>query len=227
VGSQDRYRISVLSERRIHRIAFGLIILDPHDDAIFGGCDCVAWNPFMCPLADFPAQVDGFDLRGCPDVPSPDLGARVLTPTDLGVGFEQFTFVAWRTFEGAPFPPNTLYIALEGNYSGIGEPAMNEPSADTPFELGIVEFDRITPIPTITLQGADRLPGFEPNGQVILSSDATPVEPSRISLLERFDPDEDTDGDGIGDDSDNCCLEWNPYQEDWDGDGRGDACDEA
>ncbi|MFH1374557.1 MAG: right-handed parallel beta-helix repeat-containing protein [bacterium] len=35
----------------------------------------------------------------------------------------------------------------------------------------------------------------------------------------------DTDGDGIGDDGDNCPLVYNPGQEDTDGDGIGDSCD--
>lgn len=36
---------------------------------------------------------------------------------------------------------------------------------------------------------------------------------------------DDADGDGIGDDQDNCPTEYNPDQKDADGDGKGDACD--
>ena len=35
----------------------------------------------------------------------------------------------------------------------------------------------------------------------------------------------DTDGDGVGDDIDNCLTESNPDQQDTDGDGVGDACE--
>lgn len=39
-------------------------------------------------------------------------------------------------------------------------------------------------------------------------------------------PEEDADGDGVGDEEDNCPDDPNPYQEDIDDDGLGDACDD-
>jgi hypothetical protein len=206
------YKLSILSERRIHKIAFGITTSSPPAGPVFGGCNCVAGDA-TCGGDFFPAQVNGFDLTGCPDDPanvaSGVLGTGILTPTDLGVGFEQFTFVARRTVEGAPFPPNTIYIALEGLRQNSGLPSINNPSATVASELGIIEFSEDTATPQITFFGADTLPGFDPGGQVVQSSAGNPIAVGNVSLLNRSDADEDLDGDGVGDDSDNCVLTQN------------------
>lgn len=46
-----------------------------------------------------------------------------------------------------------------------------------------------------------------------------------IAITGMFYPSQDSDGDGIGDNDDNCVEVSNPSQDDLDGDGYGDACD--
>jgi hypothetical protein len=87
-----------------------------------------------------------------------------------------------------------------------GLPSINNPSAAVESELGIIEFAEDTPTPQITFSGADLLPGFSPGGQVVASSAGNPIAVDNVSLLNRFDADEDLDADGVGDDSDNCLL---------------------
>ncbi|MFQ5416220.1 MAG: hypothetical protein ACE5FL_04120 [Myxococcota bacterium] len=209
-GDLLRYKLSILSERRIHKIAFGVSTSSAPVGPVFGGCDCVAGDP-ACPVASFPAQANGFDLTGCPfDATNTDIGSGILTPTFFtGSVPNVSTFVARRTVEGAPFPPNTIYVALEGLLSGGGLASINNPSATVASELGIIEFSEATAAPQITFVGADELPGFSPGGQVVQSSSGSPIAVGNVSLLNRFDADEDLDGDGVGDDSDNCVLTQN------------------
>jgi hypothetical protein len=210
-GDLRRYKVTVLSERRIHKMAFGITTSGPAVAPVFGGCDCASGDTTNCPIADFPAQVGGVDLTGCAfdDGTNPNLGSGISRPT-LFTGDVPLiaTFVAQATDPSDPqFVENTIYVALEGILpAGADPPSINNPSAIVESELGIIEFGEDTPTPQITFAGADLLPGFSPGGQVVPSSTANPIAVENISLLNRFDADEDLDGDGVGDDSDNCVL---------------------
>jgi hypothetical protein len=212
-GDLRRYKVTVLSERRIHKMAFGITTSNPAVAPVFGGCDCASGDTTNCPIADFPAQVGDVDLTGCAfddgTNPNLDLGSGIARPT-LFTGDVPLiaTFVAQATGPSDPqFVENTIYVALEGILpAGADPPSINNPSAIVESELGIIEFGEDTPTPQITFAGADLLPGFSPGGQVVPSSTANPIAVENVSLLNRFDADEDLDGDGVGDDSDNCVL---------------------
>ncbi len=211
-GDLRRYKVTVLSERRIHKMAFGITTSGPAAAPVFGGCTCASGDA-SCPIASFPPQVGGVDLIGCAfdDASNPnlDLGSGIERPTFFtGNTPDIATFVARATNPGDPaFVPNTLYVALQGKLpAGADPPSINNPSATVASELGIIEFAEDTPTPQITFAGADLLPGFSSGGQVVPSSAASPIAVGNVSLLNRFDADEDLDGDGVGDDSDNCVL---------------------
>ncbi len=55
--------------------------------------------------------------------------------------------------------------------------------------------------------------------------DHTKVEYDAVRVEVDQPPEQDTDGDGVPDSSDNCIYTYNPDQSDSDGDGVGDACD--
>jgi hypothetical protein len=63
----------------------------------------------------------------------------------------------------------------------------------------------------------------ETTGLVVLASDAN----SRYYFHNNMSLGPDSDGDGVGDDDDNCPYEPNADQTDTDGDGLGDACDDT
>jgi Zn-dependent metalloprotease len=67
---------------------------------------------------------------------------------------------------------------------------------------------------------------FSLTGDTVDASGANPWSPPGSGLPEPPAP-QDTDGDGIFDNLDNCVNHFNPIQEDTDGDGRGDACDKC
>jgi hypothetical protein len=172
------------------------------------------------------------DLTGCAfddgTDPNLDLGSGISRPTFFTGNVPDIaTFVAQASDPGDPlFVQNTIYVALQGILpAGADPPSINNPSATVESELGIIEFAADTPTPQITFAGADLVPGFSPGGQVVPSSIANPIAVENISLLNRFDADEDLDGDGVGDDSDNCVLTANggpggPAGQRWCGDPR-------
>lgn len=210
-GDLRRYKVTIQSERNIYRMAFGITTSAPAAAPVFGGCLCVSGDP-TCPIASFPPQVNGLNLTGCAfdgANPNLDLGSLVARPTFFtGNDPDVATFVAQPDDPSNPlFVPDTFYVALQGSEDvGAPFPSLNNASADLESELGIIEFAEDTPTPQITFAGADALPGFSPGGQVVPSNAANPIEVGNVTLLNRFDADEDLDGDGVGDDSDNCVL---------------------
>ena len=71
-----------------------------------------------------------------------------------------------------------------------------------------------------------QLPAFEmrlTNNASVTGNSTIPEDASAMYVLDVFNP--DRDGDGTGDNGDNCQYVANPDQEDYDGDEVGDACD--
>jgi hypothetical protein len=73
--------------------------------------------------------------------------------------------------------------------------------------------------PDATIVGGVGVNQGSGNGGLIAATDAFTFDETT------YDFENDTDGDGVGDGSDNCVNDANPGQEDLDGDGQGDACD--
>ena len=214
-GDLRRYKLTVQSDRLIHKMAFGITTSSLAEDPVFGGCTCSSDDPACLDddfPPEFPPQVGALELTGCAeDFANPDLGSEVDRPTFFEEGGPAIaTFVAQPYPIESPPPPfvrNTLYIALQGAHpAGAGRASLN--TAGQESELGIIEFSADTPTPQVTFVGADALPGFSPGGQVVPSSDdeGQAILVEDVSLLNRFDADEDLDGDGVGDDSDNCVM---------------------
>jgi hypothetical protein len=176
-----RYQITMQTDRLIHRIAFGL--------TSFAGVTPSQMHFGSC--VNFEAgQPD--DLRSC-ILGDPDLGPGVRAGADL-------------TFTQGPIPgEDTLFVALEGRYTGTPR-SLNHARANE--LLGIVTFtlpDGVPPVPVpqITFVGVTDMPGVT---EAITPADLLGALNAdlNVTLVNTFDSDEDSDGDFVGDNSDNC-----------------------
>jgi len=188
-----RYEITIDSADNIAKLAFGLIAVPgtTQGDMEFGGCGDTA--VFGGIPAGFTAT-----MRGCP-LNAPDVGSRVKTPTAFAASdplIATYTVGPAAAAEAGRLG-NTLYVGLEG----IAESLNNQAAA----VLGVVEFTAPTPAPLITFDGADTLPGFA-TGAIQPPAGGTPISTDRVTLINTFSSDEDSDNDGVGDDFDNCVL---------------------
>jgi hypothetical protein len=189
------YKVTIEeTNRRIHRLAFGITTSGPPANPVFGGCTAPVAGAFPLPI------------QGC--TPNGDLGSTVFQLTippldDPTSGVATYTA---GPDTGGTFVPNTLYVSLQG--ADGASPASLTNAAGGSKELGKIRFSEDTATPQITFTGADLLPGYSPGGQVVPSNEGD-IAVENISLLNRFDADEDLDGDGVGDDSDNCVLTQN------------------
>jgi hypothetical protein len=73
---------------------------------------------------------------------------------------------------------------------------------------------------------SDAQPGWTTTGNLAFAPDGTePIPDGNIPGATPLDPPSDSDGDGVGDDVDNCIAVANPDQRDSNGDGFGNRCD--
>jgi hypothetical protein len=128
------------------------------------------------------------------------LGSNVLFPTFFdGSGNPLVaTYTVGPSPAGGGRLANTIYIALDSI-----APSLNPNGTAA---LGVVVFPGPAPAPQITFEGANTLPGFEPEngGPIQVPSTAEPITLDNITLVNSFSSDEDTDNDLVGDDIDNC-----------------------
>jgi hypothetical protein len=185
------------TDRLIHRIAFGLTSfagVNP-DVMHFGSC------------VNFEAGQPG-DLRSC-NPGDPDLGPGVRAAFSLGE-LERLTFTQGPfPSEGPPEPgEDTLFVALEGLYAPAPR-SLNHAGANE--LLGVVTFSNLpegtpsVPVPQITFVGVTDMPGVE---EAITPADLLGDLDAdlNVQLVNTFDSDEDSDGDFVGDNSDNCVF---------------------
>jgi len=139
-----------------------------------------------------------------------DAGDDPLDDADLGPGVRTSSaaFVdppAVVTFTQGPGPADdTLYVALEGRHAPTPRSLNFAGGNDL---LGVVTFtlpptDPPVDPPQLTFTGVTNMPGVV---EAITPADALgAITPNNVSLVNSFDGDEDSDGDGVPDDSDNC-----------------------
>jgi hypothetical protein len=129
--------------------------------------------------------------------------------------------------------PPTLYTTLDGHWVSTPDPALQLTqvgpglTVDADCDPGTPD---VGPLPgTGTFFAGVRVPrcgpgcdGHPPQIKRLIEQTATGA---KQNVLPAQVPPPDTDGDGIGDDADNCRAIPNSDQRDRDGDGVGDACD--
>jgi hypothetical protein len=190
-------QVTLQSPFAIHQLGFGLQAAQSisSTDATFGGCNI----PFTVGVppndVDFLGCADHADLG--PTVAfsagSAPLGTFVL-PANNGVG------------KIANVQPNTTYVVLTGNIDQLPDPNSLQ-NSDTPTFLGIHRFVSAQAPPSVRFLGVPEVlqhMGATFTSAVVPSDSGETITTSNIALRVFLDPNEDTDGDGIYDDGDNC-----------------------
>jgi len=182
----------------VHKIAFGIkgpAGIQP-DEMSFGGCDGVG-------------TVAGIPVNTC------------ASNIDLGPGVADSSGVTPETYTispnldplllpaGVTLPADTLMVVLKGDF----EPSFTDPSlnnSDAPVALGVVDYqidgDPPQAIPGMSFLGTEELPDFL-DGPIILVGDAGPISGASAGIVSGGNASTDNDGDGRGDNADNC-LNW-------------------
>ena len=98
---------------------------------------------------------------------------------------------------------DALYPSVVGdNFAGVLPRSLNV--AGQPALLGILEFDAgllNPPQPDLRFDGVTSLPGVT---AAFVASDGTSISVGDVRTISGFDPGDDGDGDGTGDETDNC-----------------------
>jgi hypothetical protein len=192
-------------------------------DVSFGGCEVSG-----AAVGNVPADLQA-SLRGCPNADNLPPGAVIGANVNIPTSFNIFGAPSVATYTVGPGlaeggrPANTIYIAVESEAGSLSTISNGGTTL-----LGVVEFAEPVDTPQIVLAGGETLPGFT-DGVIVVTS-GSPVGNENVAIVTTFSSDDDLDGDGFGDEDDNCPNRANPGQEDGGGvrsgsdDGIGRAC---
>jgi hypothetical protein len=204
----------------VHKIAFGIkgpVGIQPSEMS-FGGCNGVG-------------SVGGIPVNTCSA--NLDLGPGVAdssgsTPETYAISPNLLSLPP-----GVTLPADTLMVVLTGDF----EPSFTNPSlnnSDATVALGVVDYqiagDPAQAIPGLSFIGTEELDDFL-DGPILLVGDEEPLSGSSAGLESGGNSSTDNDGDGRGDNADNC-LNWPNFDQlnnggvrfEGPGDNVGDLC---
>jgi kumamolisin len=216
----------------IQMVALSLSSSQPITVSYTGG-STEQWSVKVCLSSSVPQPTGSLDLTNGACVGEGGTFTSHL-PVQPRLIFTRISDSAERVLDtGALGMPPDLFSALDGHWVASADPALqltNVPAGITIDADCDPSTPDVGPLPANgTFFAGVRVPrcgadcsGHPPQIKRLTSEQATTAA---HNVLPAQVPPPDADGDGIGDDADNCPAVANPDQKDRDGDGVGDACD--
>jgi hypothetical protein len=184
----------------VHRIALGIQVradVEP-TEVQFGNCDT-------------DDTVEGFPVKTC---------NQTGTNTYLGPGVSDDasdTFVIQPNLDpatlplGVTLPADTMFVVLTGDFDNpVSFDELSVNNSDATVELGVIEYliagDPPQTLPGLTFGGTEKLADFT-DGPILIAGEGDPISGSSAGIESGGNASTDNDGDGRGDNADNC-LNW-------------------